>query len=344
MYEEFYHLSALPFQLTPDHRFFFGSEVHKKAMAHLEFGLSQGEGFIVITGEVGSGKTTLIRHLLAQIESAKEFVAVNMTSTKLEGDDIVRMAAMSFGVITGDRDKAGILHDLEAHLIQIHRRGARAVLIVDEAQNLSISALEELRMFANFQHGSAAVLQVIMVGQPEFRTTIGMPQFDQLRQRILASFHIGPISEPETRDYVTHRLHATGWNNDPAISDAAFHNIYKFTGGLPRRINTLCARLLLYGFIEEKHSIDADDVDGVAKDLEEERQAVVAEPEHINGTPPAAATNNEAPVIAHAGMEGYNNVLHRLELRLDSMERRLKRNDKLLKMMSIAIGNTGRRD
>lgn len=151
MYEEFYRLTVLPFQLTPDHRFFFGSEVHKKAMAHLEFGLSQGEGFIVITGEVGSGKTTLIRHLLAQMDGASNFVAANMTSTKLEGDDIVRMAAISFGVNADDRDKAGILHDLEAHLVEVHKRGARAVLIVDEAQNLSISALEELRMFANFQ-------------------------------------------------------------------------------------------------------------------------------------------------------------------------------------------------
>jgi len=345
MYEEFYHLSALPFQLTPDHRFFFGSDVHKKAMAHLEFGLSQGEGFIVITGEVGSGKTTLIRHLLAQMDGASNFVAANMTSTKLEGDDIVRMAAISFGINAGDRDKAGILHDLEAHLVQIHKRGARAVLIVDEAQNLSISALEELRMFANFQYGSSAVLQIIMVGQPEFRTTIGMPQFDQLRQRILASYHIGPISEDETRNYVSHRLQAVGWKDDPVISDAAFKEIYTYSGGVPRRINTLCARVLLYGFIEERHLIDADDVQSVATDLEAERLAVVAVPGHVNG---AASSTLSMPAYEQAmtmpNMNGYNNLLNKIERRLDDMERHLERNDKLLKMMSLAIANTTRRD
>jgi len=345
MYEEFYRLSVLPFQLTPDHRFFFGSDVHKKAMAHLEFGLSQGEGFIVITGEVGSGKTTLIRHLLAQMDGASNFVAANMTSTKLEGDDIVRMAAISFGINAGERDKAGILHDLEAHLVQIHKRGARAVLIVDEAQNLSISALEELRMFANFQYGSSAVLQVIMVGQPEFRTTLGMQQFDQLRQRILASFHIDPISETETRNYVTHRLQAAGWRDDPQITDAAFKEIYTHSGGVPRRINTLCARVLLFGYIEERHIIDAEEVYRVAMDLEAERKAVVAAPGQINGnvthTPAYAMAE---PIAVPATMDGYTAILQRLEVRLDALERNLNRNDRLLKMMSIALGASSRQE
>lgn len=345
MYEEFYRLSVLPFQLTPDHRFFFGSDVHKKAMAHLEFGLSQGEGFIVITGEIGSGKTTLIRHLLAQMDGASNFVAANMTSTKLEGDDIVRMAAISFGINAGERDKASILHDLEEHLVQIHKRGARAVLIVDEAQNLSISALEELRMFANFQFGSSAVLQVIMVGQPEFRTTIGMQQFDQLRQRILASFHIGPISELETRNYVTHRLQAAGWRDDPQITDAAFEEIYAYSGGVPRRINTLCARILLFGFIEERHLIDAEDVNRVAMDLEAERKAVVASPGQINGSAThAPAPAMDQPAIAPISMDGQNALLQRLEMRLDALERNLNRNDRLLKIMSIAIGNSARQE
>ncbi len=345
MYEEFYRLSMLPFQLTPDHRFFFGSDVHKRAMAHLEFGLSQGEGFIVITGEVGSGKTTLIRHLLAQIEGASNFVAANMTSTKLEGDDIVRMTAINFGINAGERDKAGILHDLEAHLVQIHKRGARAVLIVDEAQNLSISALEELRMFANFQYGSSAVLQVIMVGQPEFRTTIGMQQFDPLRQRILASFHIDPLSETETRNYVTHRLQAAGWRDDPQITDAAFREIYAHSGGVPRRINTLCARVLLFGFIEERHMIDAEEVYRVAMDLDAERKSVVAAPDQIDGnathTPAYAIVD---PVAASVAMDGYAAMLQRLEVRLDTLERKLNRNDKLLKKMSIAIGASARQE
>ncbi|HAK62478.1 MAG TPA: ATPase [Alphaproteobacteria bacterium] len=344
MYEEFYHLSALPFQLTPDHRFFYGSDVHKKALAHLEFGLSQGEGFIVITGEIGSGKTTLIRHLLAQIESEANFIAANVTSSKLEGDDIVRMTASSFGVETADRNKAEVLQEFEGFLAQTYKRGVRAVLIVDEAQNLSVSALEELRMFANFQYGHAALLQIIMVGQPEFRATLGMPQFDQLRQRILASYHLGPITEAETHAYVTHRLQAVGWKNDPQITDAAFTEIYKFSGGVPRRINTLCARVLLFGFIEERHLIDADDVRKVGQDLEAERQEVVAGPGvSLNGTPAApAAAQMESVSNADDGAQQI--LIRRLEARLESLERHLERNDKLLKMMSIAIGNSGLRD
>ncbi len=343
MYEEFYNLTALPFQLTPDHRFFFGSDVHKRAMGHLEFGLSQGEGFIVITGEVGSGKTTLIRHLLAQHENASDFIAANVTSSKLEGDDIVRMVAQAFGVDTAERDKATVLRNLESLLIENHRRGARSVLIADEAQNLSVSALEELRMFANFQHGHAAVLQVIMVGQPEFRSTLGMPQFDQLRQRIIASYHLGPINELETHEYVTHRLRSVGWKSDPSITDEAFKQIYHYSGGVPRRINTLCSRVLLYGFIEERHHIDADDIRQVGNDLEAERLSVVA-------TVPLQDTNGTAvhavmpPVGASKIYDAAPELTAKINERLDGLERRLDITDKLIRMMSLALGKTGRWD
>lgn len=354
MYEEFYNLSALPFQLTPDHRFFFGSDVHKRAMGHLEFGLSQGEGFIVITGEIGSGKTTLIRHLLAQHENAADFVAANVTSSKLEGDDIVRMVSQAFGIETVERDKASLLRDLESFLVQTYKRGARCVLIADEAQNLSVSALEEMRMFANFQYGHAAVLQVIMVGQPEFRATLGMPQFDQLRQRILASYHLGPINPAETREYVTHRLRAVGWKSDPSISDEAFTEIYHFSEGVPRRINTLCSRIFLYGYLEERHHIDAGDVRQVGKDLEAERLDVVAPP---NAHAPDAAANTangvpvlDPPAIAPVPVAGHKDVelsaalMQKIDHRLQALERRMDLSDKLLKMLSIAIGRAGARD
>lgn len=344
MYEEFYSLSALPFQLTPDHRFFFGSDVHKRAMGHLEFGLSQGEGFIVITGEVGSGKTTLIRHLLAQHENADDFIAANVTSSKLEGDDIVRMTAQAFGIDTTEMDKATILRNIEMSLIQTYKRGARSVLIADEAQNLSVSALEELRMFANFQHGHAAVLQIIMVGQPEFRATLGMPQFDQLRQRILASYHLGPINATETREYVTHRLRAVGWKNDPTITDDAFNEIYHFSAGVPRRINTLCSRIFLYGFLEERHHIDAVDVRQVGQDLEAERLDVVSAPAANGALAAPAVLSAAAAVIAPKGMEIPNELLQKIDHRLEALERRMELSDKLIKMISFTLGRTGGRD
>ncbi len=344
MYEEFYNLSALPFQLTPDHRFFFGSDVHKRAMGHLEFGLSQGEGFIVITGEVGSGKTTLIRHLLAQHENADDFIAANVTSSKLEGDDIVRMTAQAFGIDTTEMDKATILRNIEMSLIQTYKRGARSVLIADEAQNLSVSALEELRMFANFQHGHAAVLQIIMVGQPEFRATLGMPQFDQLRQRILASYHLGPINATETREYVTHRLRAVGWKNDPTITDDAFNEIYHFSAGVPRRINTLCSRIFLYGFLEERHHIDAVDVRQVGQDLEAERLDVVSAPAANGALAARVVLPAAAAVIAPKAMEISNELLQKIDHRLEALERRMELSDKLIKMISFTLGRTGGRD
>lgn len=347
MYEEFYNLTALPFQLTPDHRFFFGSDVHKRAMGHLEFGLSQGEGFIVITGDVGSGKTTLIRHLLAQHENASDFAAANVTSSKLEGDDIVRMVAQAFGLDTAEQDKPTILRNLELLLVQNHKRGARSVLIADEAQNLSVSALEELRMFANFQLGHSAVIQIIMVGQPEFRSTLGMPQFDQLRQRIIASYHLGPINETETHEYVTHRLRSVGWNSDPTITDGAFKEIYHFSGGVPRRINTLCSRVLLYGFIEERHHIDVDDVRQVANDLDAERMSVVATQDAPSANGAVAATviaSAATPIVLAkpAGISGEQ--AQKIDDRLAGLERRMDLSDKLLRMMSLALGKASRWD
>src|SRR5262245_23460072 len=205
MYEAFYKLSGKPFQLNPDPSFFFASRGHKRAMSYLQYGMHQGEGFIVITGEIGAGKTTLIHGLLEQIDP-KRLVAAQLVSTQLDADDLLRAVATAFGLPASTADKARLLAELEAFLVSLVPQRKRALLIVDEAQNLSGRAVEELRMLSNFQLGNQGLLQSFLVGQPELRTLMQLPQMQQLRQRVTASYHLGPMDRSETQAYVEHRL------------------------------------------------------------------------------------------------------------------------------------------
>ena len=266
MYETFYGLSASPFQLSPDHRFFFESSVHRTALAHLTYGLSQGEGFIIISGDVGAGKTTLVGHLFETLDKQR-FVAARVVSTQLHADDMLRMVAAAFGLPIADTNKATLLRLVENFLLTNQQQGKRCLLVVDEAQNLSISALEELRMLSNFQAGAHAPLQSFLLGQPQFRALLASPDLEQLRQRVIASYHLGPLAPAEMRLYIEHRLRAVGWKQDPSIADDAFIAIYAATGGVPRRINTLCSRILLLGYLEELHRIERSHVQKVADEL-----------------------------------------------------------------------------
>src|SRR4029450_979888 len=252
MYESFYGLSGKPFQLNPDPSFHFGSRGHKRAFAYLEYGLYQSEGFIVITGEIGAGKTTIVRSLLEQLDPAK-VVAVQLVSTQLDADDLLRAVGTAFGLPVKSVDKAILLASLEAFLCQLALDQKRALLVVDEAQNLTPRAIEELRMLSNFQLGDQALLQSFLVGQPELRVMMQSPQMQQLRQRVIASYHLGPLDRQETQAYIEHRLHHVGWKEDPRFDSACFDLIHALTGGIPRRINTLCNRLLLATFLAERH-------------------------------------------------------------------------------------------
>lgn len=266
MYETFYNLRAKPFQLNPDPRFYFNSKGHKRAMSYLEYGLSQGEGFIVITGEVGAGKTTLVSHLIKRLAAAN-IIHAQLVSTQLGADDTLRMIAAAFGVAHDDASKAVLLKKLETFLLTCHRQKKRALLIVDEAQNLTKQAVEELRMLSNFQADNTPLLQSFLLGQPEFRDTIQSAEMQQLRQRVIASYHLGPLDAGETRAYIEHRLKTVGWMDSPHFTDDAFAAIHAFTEGIPRRINTLCDRLMLFGYLEEKSNLDQAIVQEVTNDL-----------------------------------------------------------------------------
>ena len=263
MYESFYGLSGKPFQLNPDPSFYYGSRGHKRAFAYLEYGLYQSEGFIVITGEIGAGKTTIVRSLLEQLDPAK-VVAVQLVSTQLDADDMLRAVGTAFGLPVKSVDKAILLASLEAFLCQLVVDKKRALLVVDEAQNLPPRAVEELRMLSNFQFGDQALLQSFLVGQPELRAMMQSPQMQQLRQRVIASYHLGPLDKAETQAYIEHRLKHVGWKEDPQFEPACFDLIYELTGGIPRRINTLCNRLLLASFLSEKHALSTSDVQAIA--------------------------------------------------------------------------------
>jgi putative secretion ATPase (PEP-CTERM system associated) len=269
MYEDFYALSGKPFQLNPDPAFFFGSRGHKRAFAYLQYGVHQSEGFIVITGEVGAGKTTIVRNLFEHLDRDK-LVAAQIVSTQLDADDMLRSVATAFGLPMRAVDKATILASLEAFLCKLALEGKRALLVVDEAQNLTPRAIEELRMLSNFQLGQQALLQSFLIGQPQLREMMQAAQMSQLRQRIIASYHLGPLDKGETQAYVEHRLRHVGWRDDPKFKPATFDLIHSASGGIPRRINTLCNRLLLAGFLSEKHEFGVPDVQAIVHEIHEE--------------------------------------------------------------------------
>ena len=325
MYERHYNFTGSPFQLTPDARFFYGSRGHSRAIAHLTFGLAQGEGFVVVTGDVGAGKTTLIERLLSQLDHDTYAVA-RVNTTQVSGDDLFRLALAGFGVAgTGESgaeiSKSALLLRFEEALRDHRLAGRRCLLIVDEVQNLALAALEELRMLSNLTENGRASLQTILMGQPQFRRMLASPDLDQLRQRVLASTHLGPLLREETRAYIEHRLTTVGWRGNPHWEDAAFAVLHEHTGGVPRRINRLCGRVLLYGALEAADTITVTMVTDTAGELAED----------LEGTPAAGGSGREP------GRDGPD-LLRRIEALEAQMARRERVFQRLMEMFAAAGG------
>ena len=256
MFDEFYGLRGSPFQLTPDPAFFYESLTQRKALSYLSYGLAQGEGFIVITGDIGAGKSTLVAYLMATIDRAR-LTAAQVVTSKLDGEEMVQVVAHAFGLMMAGHDKTAALAAIEGFLHTEARAGRRCLLVVDESQHLSVEALEELRMLSNFQLGSHPLLQILLLGQPEFRANIqGHPQLEQLRQRVIAAHHLDPMEASEIEPYILHRLRLVGWNGNPAFDQRVFREIFTATGGVPRRINMIVNRLLILGGVEQRRRID----------------------------------------------------------------------------------------
>lgn len=325
MYETYYGLSAKPFQLRPDPHFFYGSKGHKRAMAYLEYGLSQGEGFIVITGEVGAGKTTLVRNMLGKLP-LDQIVAAHIVNTSLDPEDTLRMVVSSFGLPYEGQSKAELLNRLEQFLRTVDRQGKRALLVIDEAQNLNARTVEELRMLSNFQTDERSLLQTFLLGQPEFRATLHSPGMQQLRQRVIASYHLGPMDAAETRAYVEHRLSTVGWQGTPSFDDGAYSAIYAYSGGIPRKTNTLMDRVLLMGYLEELQAFTEAHINDVVRDISEEFDAPdtdnLADADQTSG---GSHGNESHPGERRASVEQLDERMMRLEKSIVSVLSILKK-------------------
>jgi general secretion pathway protein A len=268
MFNDFYGLTGRPFQLTPDPTFYFESLTHRKALSYLSYGLAQGEGFVVITGEVGAGKSTLVAHLMATIDPAR-LTAAQIVTSKLDGEELVHVVAQAFGLIVDGHDKASALGAIEAFLHDEARAGRRCLLVVDESQNLELEALEELRMLSNFQLGAHPLIQTLLLGQPEFRDTIQEhPQLEQLRQRVIAAHHLEAMELGEVQPYIEHRLKCVGWSGNPKFDQRVFTELFEASGGVPRRINQICNRLMMLGAVDQRSRIDGAMLSQVLEELE----------------------------------------------------------------------------
>ncbi|HVF93730.1 MAG TPA: AAA family ATPase [Sphingomonas sp.] len=323
MYDAHYGLTGRPFQLTPDAKFWFETATHRKAMAYLGYGLAQGEGFIVVTGDIGAGKTTLVGHLIETIDEQRLKV-INLVSTAIEADDLLRIVATALGIDPASLSKAQLLTTIERGLHAVARTGRRTLLIVDEAQALPVSALEELRMLSNFQAGGNALLQIALLGQPEFRDRLhGSDRLEQLRQRVIAIHHLDPMEEHEVADYLAHRLTVVGWRGRPDFADAAFAALYHASGGIPRRLNLLAGRVLLYAAIEDLDLIDAATVAAVVRDLEADLPK--ATEVDASAEPPVVAAEAVEPARPRLVEPIDAGRLASLEARLEEQDAALRR-------------------
>ncbi len=325
MYTSFYGLSKRPFQLNPDPAFFFNSAVHKRGLAYLRYGLEQGEGFIVVTGAPGTGKTMLVKELFETIRN-DEVIPGLMVTSQVGAEDALRMVAGSFGLPYDTLAKAVLLKNLEAFFKSKAKDGQRVLLVVDEAQNLPYQSLEELRMLLNLELDGKPILQIFMLGQDEMRGVLQSDKMEQVRQRITATYHLRPLGQEETREYILHRLMTAGWDNDPVFSDETFEYIYQFTGGTPRLINSLCDRLLLYGFLEELHVLDGEASRIVIKEIEQDAYYPRDQSETSRTAPPSSSF--AAPHTLDGGMEER---LFRLEAQIGELRRELQKERTLLR-------------
>jgi general secretion pathway protein A len=272
MYESFFGLNSDPFRLSADHRFYFNHPSYIRAKGSVQYALYRAEGFVMITGRPGTGKTTLANDLVTSL-SPNKYVIGHLVSSQLEGGDLLRMAAYAFGLGVQEPQKAHLLMQLMAFLAERHQAGMRSVLIIDEAQGLAPSALHELRRLSDLQQENHPLLQIVLLGQNSLREMIRAPEMEPIHQRLVAAWHMEPLGPEDTISYVRHRLEQAGWRGDPGLAPGVLPVVYQFSEGIPRRINLICSRLMLYAFLAESHTITAEDAQAVMQELSDAQLA-----------------------------------------------------------------------
>ena len=280
MYESHFGITGPPFQLSPDPSFYFDSKGHHQALAEIRRGLAEKAGFVVISGEVGAGKTTLVRTLLEELDSSR-YALGQILSTQLDADELLRAILLAFGVAPQDETPEQRMKAIHGQVAALARDGWHAVLIIDEAQNLHLDAFHRLVELDRTSPPGRMPLKVFLVGQPELRGLVATPELNSLRERVRVSCHLGPLGAVETGHYVEHRLAKVGWSGLPRFEPGAFVEIHRWTQGIPRRVNLLCNRLMLSCFLSGEEQIDAATVAATARDLRAEIGDLGPEPEAV---------------------------------------------------------------
>ncbi|MDD4956031.1 MAG: AAA family ATPase [Candidatus Omnitrophica bacterium] len=266
MYLDFYGFKENPFNVTSDPGFLFLSNTHKEALNHLLYGINERKGFVEITGEIGAGKTTLCRALINELDDTTKTSLIFNSS--LPENQLLEAIVNDFGITPEKRSKIAYLKQLNAFLLDTLSRGHNAVLIIDEAQNLRSSTLETIRMLSNLETEKEKLLQIVLVGQPQLRDKLNSPSLLQLKQRISVRFHVRPLENNETGDYIRHRINVAGGNGNVGFANEAIEHIYRYSGGIPRVINMICDKSLLLGFVSENRHIEKGIVEQSIRETE----------------------------------------------------------------------------
>lgn len=266
MYTEFFNLKTKPFELVPNPDFLFMSRSHRRAITYLEYGIREKSGFILLTGEVGSGKTTLIRNLIKGLNGKKRLSKI--FNTKVSSEQLIAMINEDFGLEVQGKDKVTLLRDLNDFLIEQYSKGSHSILVIDEAQGLSPELLEEVRMLSNLETDKSKLLQIILIGQPELRKTLAVPELRQLRQRISISCHLFPLTISETEEYIFHRLEIAGNREAASFGDGVMEVIHNFSRGIPRLVNIICDFLLLSAHVEGTRELTSELAQEIVGELE----------------------------------------------------------------------------
>lgn len=272
MYLEHFKLNYFPFQLNPDSDVFYASSGHQKAFSYLEFGIGKGEGFIVITGEVGAGKTTLIEHLFSIMDN-DDLISVRLSSSQFEAEEMLIMVAHGLNITTIGKRKAEINQEITQFINHCVTDDKHILIVIDEAQNIPLNALEELRMITNYQYQGVTPIQIFLLGQPEFRTTLNSPQTEQLSQRVVARYHLGALQEDEIGEYINYRMSAVSDENQRIFNSKVFPLIYDYSKGIPRIINKICDRGLISAYLEGQKSVTPKIINNVIRELDDEKSS-----------------------------------------------------------------------